>query len=85
MNLAEKRRVKVSQVLRYFLADEKYSFTDAISTPDNIDEGYYIELIGSDTDYQTYLSSEYLDANNVDRIIAGITLSLNKLINYGDE
>lgn len=85
MDSQQKRQKKVSQILRYFLADDDYSFTDVLSTPDDVGFGYYIQLTSTSIDYQTYLSNEYLDAHKIDDIIMAITLSLRKLNTYGDD
>lgn len=53
----------------FFLKNEKYSFFDAVTTPDELDSGYYIELVSEQLDYQSFLSNEYLDNNTLSAII----------------
>lgn len=79
MNVREARENKLSKVLKHFLKDQSYAFTDAIFSPDEISEGYYVELVSTSIDYQTYFSNEFLDNNKLDTIIRVISRRLAKL------
>ena len=81
MNSIEAREAKLSKILKHFLRNERYVFTDAISNIDDIGEGYYIQLVSEQIDYNTYLSNEYLDNNPLDVLIRVIERRLAKLRN----
>lgn len=74
------RKIKVRQVLRYFLANDKYAFIDAVSQSDEIESGYDITLVSEILDYQTFLSNEILDNNTIDRIIHILEMSIDSYL-----
>lgn len=85
MDSTQKREKKLSQVVKYFLQSDDYSFTDGIMYMDEIGGGYFIQLTSLGLDYQTHLSNEYIDSHKIDEILANIRLSITRLNTYGDD
>lgn len=80
MDVKQSRKFKLRRIINYFLKSEYYSFTDGITTLDDLGSGYNLELHAPDIDYQTYLSNEYIDKTSTQEIIVELETNVKGYI-----
>lgn len=76
MDVTQSRRFKLRKIINYFLKHNDYSFIEGLTKLDDIGSGYDLELHSPDSDYQTFLSNEYIDKMSIQEIIFGLELNI---------